>query len=101
MEESQNLEQVEKKRGFFSYFGQIFRIIFYLTIIYVVWLIGPKNLAIETLQDIAEIIGTGVLILTITYILFSPDPDEYENWGRFGIWILGGVGILYVITVLG
>lgn len=83
-----------------SIFGQIFRIIFYIFLLGLVWRFLPFSFKDVDLKDITEMIATILLNIAIIYSLFSPDKNEYQTWGRFGVWFVVGVGALYGISFL-
>jgi hypothetical protein len=93
---------IEEERNALSYVGQIFRILFYLTLLYLVWRFFPFSLdRFElTLKGILEPFGSIVLIVVIFYSLITPHKEDYENWGWFAIWLTLGVGALYLLTFI-
>jgi len=96
------MEKVIEKRNTLSYIGQIFRILFYLVLIYLIWRFFPfslDNLEL-TLEGILKTVGSAVLIVTIGFSLVTPHKEDYENWGWFAIWLILGVGVLYLVSFL-
>ncbi len=101
-EMEKEIEVTEEKRSVLSYTGQIFRIIFYIGLIYLIWRFLPFSLKdFElTIKGILEPIGSVLLILAIIYSLITPQKEDYDNWGWFAIWLGLGVAALYGISFL-
>lgn len=100
--QEKEVEEIIEKRNALSYIGQIFRVLFYLALLYLVWRFFPFSLEnFElTIRGILEPIASAVLLITIGYSLVSPHKEDYENWGWFAIWLTLGVGALYLISFL-
>jgi len=81
-------------------FGQIFRALFYVALLFIVWRFLPFSFDNVDFKGITTMIGTLLLTLSIVYGLFSPDPDEYKTWGTFGILFFIGVAALYGVSFL-
>jgi hypothetical protein len=101
-EEELEQELVEEKRSGLSIIGQIFRVLFYLGLIYLVWRFFPFSFEdIDfTLKGILKTVGSVLLMLSIIYALLSPQKDDYENWGWFAIWLILGITALYGLSFL-
>ena len=96
------MKKVIEKRNALSYIGQIFRIFFYLILIYLIWRFFPfslDNLEL-TLKGILKTVGSAILFITIGFSLITPHKEDYENWGWFAIWFALGAGALYLISFL-
>ncbi len=101
-EMEKEIEVVEEEKGTLAYIGQIFRVLFYIALIYLVWRFFPFSIEdFElTMKGILEPIGSALLILAIVYSLITPHKEEYANWGWFAIWLGLGVAALYGISFL-
>ena len=96
--------QLEEKKTRLEILGQIFRILFYLTLLYLLWRFLPFSFSSDeidlSLKGITTMAGTVLLALSILYSSLTPHEEDYENWGWFAIWITLGVGALYGVTFL-
>lgn len=101
-EMEKEIEATKEERSVLSYVGQIFRVIFYIGLIYLVWRFFSFSLKdFElTIRGVLEPVGSVLLILAILYSLITPHKEEYGNWGWFAIWLGLGVAGLYGVSFL-
>lgn len=104
MDANQIPQETVEKRNKLSITGQIFRILFYLFLLYLIWLFFPLPSSLKevglNLTEALKTLGSALLALSVVYSLLTPHEEDYEKWGWFAIWLTVGTLALYGISFL-
>ena len=87
----------KKKKSPIGRFGKVFRIVFHVILFIIVWRITPYAFGEWDFRSIVELGGTLLVSISLIYSVVTTIEVDYEMWGNFGIWIVSGGMVLFLI----